>query len=243
MSAKSIFYSQLSLALGVIVCLILILISVEGVNSYLIEEQETLIYLGVEQLKIFSLSGSIAIIIAFWTGVGLSKKPLYDYFHYLIQIFNISMAVPTLAVLALAMIFFGIGFFSACFALVLITLMPIVCNTFNAFCQIEPSQIEAAKGMGMTGWQIFYQVEFPQALPLVFNGIRTGLIFNIGSLPLIFLISAESLGELIFIGLRLDDFPVVLIGSALTALIAISFDIFIHITSHLTISKGITQTA
>ncbi len=151
------------------------------------------------------------------------------------------MAIPTLAVLALSMLFFDIGFFSAWLALVLISLMPIARNTFNAFNNLDPSQIEAAKGIGMNNFQIFFLVELPQALPLVFSGIRAGLIFNVGSLPLIFLIGAEGLGEIIFIGLRLDDFAQVLIGSSLTALMAVAVDIIIHVFSFYAISKGITR--
>lgn len=243
LDAKTIFFLQLLVSLCLVVVAHVGLFFSDDIRSFFIEEWETIVYLSIEQLKIFSLSAGFAIFIAFWSGYFLSKKPLYKYSNYVMQIFNITMAIPTLAMLSLAMLIFDIGFFSAWLALVFITLMPIVRNTFNAFKQLDATQIEAAHGMGMNGVQIFAWVELPQALPLIFSGIRTGLIFNIGSLPLIFLISADGLGELIFIGLRLDDSVQILIGSALTAVMAIMADILIHILAFIVTSKGITRSA
>ncbi len=70
------------------------------------------------------------------------------------------MAIPTLALLALCMLVFGIGFFSSWTALVLITLMPVVRTTYVAFVRLNAQQLEAAQAMGMNPWQVFYKVEF-----------------------------------------------------------------------------------
>lgn len=243
LSPKRIFILQLIISLIIVAVMTASLLLQKDIFEFMVEEYSAIVYLTLAQLKIFLLSAGFAIFFAFWIGYLLSMKFFDKTANYFMQIFNITMAIPTLAMLALSMLIFDIGFFSAWLALVFITLMPVVRNTYNAFKEIDKDQIEAAQGMGMNGLQIFAWVEFPQALPLIFSGIRTGIIFNIGSLPLIFLVSADGLGELIFIGLRLDDYVQIIIGSAITALIAIVIDILIHVLSFFVTSKGITRTA
>ena len=79
------------------------------------------------------------------------------------QIFNLGTTVPTLAVLALAMTWLGIGTRPAVFGLWVATLLPVVRNTHAGLRAVDPALIEAGRGMGMTARQLFLRVELPNA--------------------------------------------------------------------------------
>jgi osmoprotectant transport system permease protein len=76
----------------------------------------------------------------------------------------------------------------------------------------------------MTKWQRLYQVELPNALPVILSGVRIATAINVGTAPLAFLIGASSYGELIFPGIYLNDFPTLILGAAATALFALILD-------------------
>ena len=161
------------------------------------------------------------------------------YAGFFIQIFNLGITIPVLALLALAMILLGIGFWSAWTSLLVISLLPIVHNSYTALRNFSPALLEAGRGMGMNGIQLFWFVELPNALPLIFTGIRIGMTFNVGTAPFVFLIGAESLGELIFIGLKLGDAHILFAGAFYTALMAILIDVFFNFLALICISRGL----
>ncbi len=142
----------------------------------------------------------------------------------LMQIFNIGNTVPSLAVLALALAVLGIGERPAILALWLASLLPIVRNTCEGLRGVSPALIEAARGLGMTATQRLFRVELPNALPVILAGVRISLVINVGTVPLSFLIGANSLGELIFPGIYLNNQPLLLLGAAATALLALALD-------------------
>ena len=236
---RKIFILQLSIAVCILTVTVIVILSFASVRAYIQDYRDDIVYLTAEQFKIFLFSAGFSVFTAFICGYFLSKPYLRRYANFIMQIFNIGMAVPALALLALCMLAFGLGLLSSLTALILITLMPIVRGTYTAFIRLDPDQLEAGRAMGMSPWQVFSRVEFPQALPLIFAGVRSGIAFNVGSLPLVFLIGTSSLGELIFVGLRLNDTAAVLIGSALTALMAVALDTAVHIVSRFSVSKGL----
>jgi osmoprotectant transport system permease protein len=147
--------------------------------------------------------------------------------------------VPTLAVLALSMSFLGIGDRPAIFALAVATMLPIVSNTIAGIRAVPDALHEAARGMGMSNGQILWQVELPNAMFVIYAGIRTALAINVGTVPLAFLIGGGGLGELIFSGIALNRFGMMLAGAIPTALIAIFVDFLIGQLQLWTIPRGV----
>jgi osmoprotectant transport system permease protein len=127
-------------------------------------------------------------------------------------------------VLGLSMSFLGIGFVPAIFALWIRALLPILRNTVAGILSVDPDIIEAARGMGMTRQQVLLRVELPLAMAVIFAGIRTAVVFNIGVGALAFYIGAGGLGHLIAIGIALSAEDILLAGGILTALMAIAAD-------------------
>ena len=184
-------------------------------------------------------SGTLAILVAVPMGVWLSRPFMRKYAESAMQGLNVGTTVPTLAVLALSMSFLGIGVVPAIFALWIATLLPIVRNTYVGIREVPQFLLEAATGMGMTPFQILFRIELPNALYVIFAGIRTAMVINVGTVPLAFLIGAGGLGELIFTGIALDNIEMMLAGAIPVALLAMLVDFIILQIQTWSISRGV----
>ncbi len=91
----------------------------------------------------------------------------------------------------------------------------------------------------MSPLQRLMRVELPNALYVMFAGIRTALAINVGTVPLAFLIGAGGLGELIFTGIDLYDPIMMLSGAIPTALLAIGVDVLVAFVAFLVVPRGV----
>src|SRR5690606_2068980 len=210
-----------------------------GLASDLLWFQEDIIYLGWQHLALVAWGGGLAILTAVPAGALLSRPALRRWSELLLQIFNLGSTIPTLAILALSMTFLGIGTLPAVFGLWAITLLPIVRNTYSGLRAVPSHLVEAARGMGMTSWQVFWKVELPNALFVIIRGIRTALAVCVGTAPLAFLIGAGGLGELIFTGIALNDIAMMLAGAIPTAVIAVLTDFVVGKIQYYAVPRGI----
>lgn len=143
----------------------------------------------------------------------------------LLNSFNALRVIPSLAVLFLAIPFFGLSFYSAAIALTILAMPPILISTDVAFRSINPTIREAALGMGMASTQVLRQVEIPLALPIIIAGIKTATIEVIASATLAAFIGAGGLGTFITLGFALYDNSILLVGAIPVALIALITEI------------------
>ena len=213
-------------ALLAIVCVLALLVWGLGIDT-LRARRVDLIYLGQQHLYLVFWSMLFALLVGIPSGILLSRPFARRWAEYAMQIFNVGNTLPPLAVLALAMVVLGIGEKPALFALFLASLLPIVRNTYSGLSAVPSSLIEAANGIGMTKFQRLRQVELPNACPVMLAGIRIATAINVGTAPLAFLIGASSYGELIFPGIYLNDFPVLILGAVATALFALILDMLL----------------
>ena len=182
------------------------------------------IALMIEHLQLVGLAVSAAIIIALPSGILLSRDIMKDYTGKIISVFNVAQGLPSLAIIALFLPLLGIGFVPAVTALTIYALLPIVRNTIAGINNVEDEIIEAARGMGMNSFQVLYKVELPLALPIIIAGIQTASVVTVGTAVISNLIGAGGLGQLIFTGLVRFDTRKILLGSILSAIIAIIID-------------------
>ncbi|RQW71256.1 ABC transporter permease [Halomonas sp. H10-59] len=196
-------------------------------------------YLVVQHLWLTFLSGSLAILVAIPLGVWLSRPSMAKAAESMMQVLNVGTTIPTLAVLALSMSFLGIGTVPAVFGLFVATLLPIARNTYAGLKGVSPALKEAAAGIGMSPTQRLLKVELPNALYVIFAGIRTALTINVGTVPLAFLIGAGGLGELIFTGIDLYDPIMMLSGAIPTALLAILVDALVAGVAFIVVPRGV----
>jgi len=210
-----------------------------GFIDEMLSYQEDIIYLTGQHIELVAISGSLAIIIAIPLGVILSRPRFSKIAETAMQGLNIGTTIPTLAILALAMSFLGIGLVPAVFGLTLASLLPIVRNTYTGLLEVPDYLKEAAAGIGMTPFQMLIKVELPNALFVIFAGIRIALAVNIGTAPLAFLIGGGGLGELIFTGIDLDEPTMMLAGAIPTSLLAVIVDIIIAMMVLIFLPKGV----
>lgn len=143
----------------------------------------------------------------------------------MINLFNALRVVPSLAILFLAIPYFGLSFQSAMIALTLLVMPPILINTDVAFRSIDPMIREAAYGMGMSNKQVLRLVEIPLALPVVIAGIKIATVEVIASATLAAFIGAGGLGVFIVRGFALYDNAILLVGAIPVALLALLAEI------------------
>jgi osmoprotectant transport system permease protein len=198
-----------------------------------------IVYLSRQHLELVAISGAIATAIGLPLGITLTRGPVRPYANAITQFVNLGTTIPTLAILALAMSVLGIGAPSAIFGLVVLTLLPIVLNTVAGLRMVPAHLIEAARGMGMTGTQILFRVELPNALFVILAGLRTALAINVGTVPLAFLIGGGGLGELIFTGIDLMEPSMLLAGAIPTGILAIIIDLLVGQCQFWLIPRGV----
>lgn len=106
----------------------------------------------------------------------------------------------------------GIGWAPAFVALTLYSLLPIGRNTLVGFSSVDKNITEAARGMGMSHWEVLRKIEFPLALPLILTGIRIALVQTIGGAVLAGLVGGGGLGSFVFLGLAEASPDLILLG-------------------------------
>ena len=114
-----------------------------------------------------------------------------------VNVSNLGRALPSLVLIALGFVLLGVGFWSVALALVVLAIPPILTNAYVAVDGVETEAVEAARGMGMTRWQIVRRVELPLALPLIFAGIRTAVVFVVATATIAAIAGGGGLGDII----------------------------------------------
>ncbi len=138
-----------------------------------------------------------------------------------INVSNIGRAVPSFAVLVIAVQLFGIGALPAFIALVALAIPPMVTNSYIGMREVDQDVREAARGMGMRERAVLLRVELPIALPLIMAGIRTSAVNVVATATLAALVAWGGLGRFIVDGLGLQDYPMLFAGAVMVALLSL----------------------
>lgn len=210
-----------------------------GVFDFALENPQDILRLTLQHLRLVGSAGALAVILGVPTGILVTRgfmRPLRD---LTLTLLSICQTVPSLAVLAMAMGFLGIGMKTAVFGLVVYALLPIIRNTVAGLRAVDPVLLEAARGMGMTPWQTLIRVELPNALLVIMAGIRTSLVVTVGAATIAYLIGGGGLGDLIFTGISLVDTGLMLSGAIPTALLALGTNWSLGRLERRIMSKGL----
>lgn len=160
-----------------------------------------------------------------WTSHARSRRTAMS----VINLFSSVRVIPSLAILFLALPYFGLSFASSAIALTILALPPILVNTDAAFRTIDAAIIEAARGMGMTARQTLLRVELPLALPVMLAGIRTAMVEVIASATLAAFIGGGGLGIYITRGFAMYDYAILLTGAIPVALLAFAAEMLFSV--------------
>jgi osmoprotectant transport system permease protein len=198
---------------------------------------EDLLVATLQHIELVVLSMVIAIVVGLPLGIIVTRVPSLR--SWIIGGAGILQTIPSLALLGFMIPLFGIGINTAIAALFLYSLLPIIRNTYTGIQDVDRSTIEAAKGMGMTNWQILLKVELPLALSVIMAGIRTATVINVGTATLAAFIGSGGLGDFIFIGIQRNIDALILIGALPAAALAIVLDLLLGYMEKMTTPRGL----
>jgi osmoprotectant transport system permease protein len=123
-----------------------------------------------EHLQLTGLSLLISLLIALPLGVLISRVRWLS--GPVLSVLGFLYTIPSLAFLAFLVPIYGLTSTTTVVVLVVYAQTMLVRNIAIGFNGIDGSILEAARGMGMSGWQVFRQVELPLALPVIVAGMR-----------------------------------------------------------------------
>ncbi|CAN5343397.1 glycine betaine ABC transporter substrate-binding protein [soil metagenome] len=154
---------------------------------------------------------------------------------------GILQTIPSIALLALMIPVFGIGFLPAIIALFIYALLPILRNTVIGLFTVDPELKKVAVAIGLDDWKRMRLVEIPLAMPSILTGIRTAAVINVGTATLAAFIGAGGLGEFIVTGLALNNMNLILMGAIPAALLAITFELLFELLERMLIPGHLRQ--
>ncbi|MBU0464775.1 MAG: ABC transporter permease, partial [Proteobacteria bacterium] len=170
-----------------------------GAWDYTIKNISEFFRLIFEHFALVVISMFCAVLVGVTLGTIMTRKSMEKTSSAIMAVVNVWQSVPSLGVLALAYGFLpliglsGIGMVPALIALFFHAVAPIVRNTYAGIESVSKDVIEAATGMGMTKKQILFQIELPNAMPVIAGGVRTSTAIIVGTAPLAFLIGGGGL--------------------------------------------------
>ncbi|MFC4944022.1 ABC transporter permease [Pseudonocardia sp. GCM10023141] len=191
----------------------------------------------VEHLGYSALTMIIALVIAIPIGAWIGHSGRGGF--VVVGLANGLRALPTVGLLVLLVGAVGIGLLGPLVALVILAVPPILAGTYSGVRNVDRSVVDAAKGMGMRGRDILFQVELPNALPLIIGGVRSALLQVISTATIAAYVALGGLGRFIIDGLSVRDFPQMIAGSILVAVLAIVADLLLAGLQKLLVSPGL----
>ena len=212
-----------------------------GLLAYIFDPYEfpEILRLFWEHLYLVSISMVLATVLGLSVGIILTRESFKKFAGVCMYIVSLGQTIPSLAVIALAVSFLGIGATPAIFALTIYSILPIARNTLAGIIAVPPPLIDAARGMGLPPGRIFWEVELPNAMQVIITGFRVALIINIGTATLAALIGAGGLGKLIFTGISLMEPDKLLAGAIPVTLLALFADFLCDLGGLLLIPRGL----
>jgi len=167
---------------------------------------------------------------------------------WLVSLANSVRAVPTLGLLFAVVLWLGpklssnLAFLLPSVAvLVLLAIPPLLAGTYAGIEAVDPAARDAAEGVGMTGWQVLWQVEFPNALPLLFSGLRSAVLQVIATATIAAYVGLGGLGRYLIDGIALGDYPRTAGGAVLVAILAVVADSLFALAQRHLVSPGLTS--
>jgi len=193
--------------------------------SFITQNRYEVATLTLEHLWIVGISMLLAVAVGIPLGVLITRKRSLH--KPVIAVANIIQTIPSLALFGFLLPAPWIGERAerlAILALTLYALLPLIRNTYVGITSVDRAVVDAARGMGLTDWQLLYKVELPLAASVILAGIRVALVISIGLATIAAAIGAGGLGELIFRGLAMVNNSVILAGAVPAALMALLAD-------------------
>lgn len=210
--------------------------------GYLQGRGEMLGFLTYQHASLAFQTVLVGTIVALIVSIAVYRMPLFS--ALTLTSSRVALTIPSLALLALLIVPFGLGVVPSFIMLAFFAAMPVIGNAIVGLRSVPDSVIEAARGIGLSRWRILFSVELPIAWPVILTGIRVSTQMIVGVAAIVAYVLGPGLGSLIFNGLaRLggaNALEMAVTGTVLIVIIALVFDALLVLLGRLTISKGLS---
>lgn len=205
------------------------------------QRSDEIIGLVLEHIEVVALSLVIATAIGIALGMLVWDKPVPR--SVVIGAAGVALTIPSLAMLALLIPQFGLGWEPSIIALVLYSLLPIIRNTVVGLRTVSPAIVESASGMGMSRFRVLIAVQLPIAWPIILTGVRVAAQLTIGIAAIAAYVAGPGLGSFIFQGLSslgsVNALNYALTGTLGVVVLALIVDALFILITRYTTSKGL----
>ncbi|HEX4015024.1 MAG TPA: ABC transporter permease [Candidatus Cybelea sp.] len=202
--------------------------------NYLFSHAARVAGLSLEHLELVTVALAAACVIAVPLGLWAARRPRVG--PWLLGALGAIYTIPSLALLAVLVELFGLGFTPIFAALVVYAQFMLARNVVAGIAAVDPAQVDAARGLGMSPFQVLLRVELPQALPVLIGGVRIAAIALISIATLGGYVGGVGLGVLIFNGLTLHQPQMILAGSIAACVLAVAADVSLRLLERRTLS-------
>lgn len=192
-----------------------------------------------EHILLTVVSAVIVVAIAVPLGVMLTRRGLNVLAPIVVGVANAGQAAPSVGLIVLLFLWLDGGFWTAVIALSLYGILPVLRNTIVGIQGVDPTLVEAGRGIGMTGSMTLFKIELPLSIPVIMAGVRTSLVLIAGTASLGCFIDAGGLGEILQTGITLFRFSLMVTGAVLIALLALLIEWLGRVLEVVTRPKGI----
>lgn len=193
----------------------------------------------VRHLLLVGVSTILVVGLAIPLGILLTRRAAAKLRPAVTGIAVIGQSLPSFGLVVVSVLVFGIGAVFVILALAVAAFLPVLTNTIEGMEGIAPELKESATGIGMNGWQVLTRVELPLAVPVILAGLRTSLVWNVGTAAVAALAGAGGMGGIIVTGLIQYRDTITLVGAALTAVLALSLDYLATMAEYVLTPRGL----
>jgi osmoprotectant transport system permease protein len=158
-----------------------------------------------------------------------------------ILVSNAARAIPTLGLLSILTLLFGIGLIPPIVVFVILGIPPMLAGAYAGLESVDRGPIDAARAVGMTEWQILFRVEIPLATTLLLGGLRATTLQIIATVSLASFYGHDSLGTFVFNGIATADYVQMVAGAILIAAVALVIDGLLALVQRFAVPRGITR--
>ncbi|HEU0257207.1 MAG TPA: ABC transporter permease [Microbacteriaceae bacterium] len=148
-------------------------------------------------------------------------------------------SLPTLGLVIVLALLLGLGIGAPMIALVILAVPPVLAGAYSGVESVDPRVVDAARAVGMTGWQVLWRVEVPLGLPLVIGGLRSAALQAIATWTVAAVLPLGGLGRYIYDAIATYDYTEMFAGSVLVIVLALVVDGLFAVLQRLVVPRGV----
>ncbi len=191
----------------------------------------------ITHLAFVGMSVGLALLVALVLGVLLSRVPRWA--GLVLPLLAVFQTIPGVVFVGLLFLVTGMKPITVTIALAVYAVFPILKNTFVGILEVDKACKEAARGSGMSAWQVLCKIELPLALPAIISGLRMSTVYTVSWAVLAAMIGLGGLGDLIYAGVSSNNNKLILAGAVPAALLALLLSLAIDLLHNLLVPKAL----